>query len=80
MKQIILDYERCSGQIVNRDKSAVMFSSNIDEEEKKAFSHTLGINCIARNDRYLGLPVFIGRSKAKTFEYLKEKIWRCIQG
>ncbi|EEE50691.1 hypothetical protein OsJ_30951 [Oryza sativa Japonica Group] len=80
MKQIILDYERCSGQIVNRDKSVVMFSSNMDEEEKKVFSHTLGINCIAHNDRYLGLPVFIGRSKAKTFEYLKEKIWRCIQG
>ncbi|KAB8112294.1 hypothetical protein EE612_050451, partial [Oryza sativa] len=57
-----------------------MFSSNMDEEEKKVFSHTLGINCIAHNDRYLGLPVFIGRSKAKTFEYLKEKIWRCIQG
>ncbi|BAF26191.2 Os10g0191000 [Oryza sativa Japonica Group] len=35
MKQIILDYERCSGQIVNRDKSVVMFSSNMDEEEKK---------------------------------------------
>ncbi|EEC66671.1 hypothetical protein OsI_32959 [Oryza sativa Indica Group] len=80
MKQIILDYERSSGQIVNRDKSVVMFSSNMDEEEKKVFSHTLGINCIAHNDRYLGLPVFIGRSKAKTFEYLKEKIWRCIQG
>lgn len=42
MKQIILDYERCSGQIVNRDKSVVMFSSNMDEEEKKGIFTYLG--------------------------------------
>jgi hypothetical protein len=32
------------------------------------------------NQRYLGLPVHLGASIRKEFEYIKEKIWRCIQG
>ena len=32
------------------------------------------------NERYLGLPVFVGRSKTHVFGYLKERIWKRIQG
>jgi hypothetical protein len=34
----------------------------------------------ARSDKYLGLPVYMGRSKAKMFTYLKDRVWKCIQG
>ena len=30
--------------------------------------------------RYLGLPVYMGRSKASVFGYLKERVWKRIQG
>jgi len=33
-----------------------------------------------RTDRYLGLPVFMGRSRAQTFSYLKDRVWKRIQG
>ena len=32
------------------------------------------------NEKYLGLPVYIGRAKKRKFQYLKSKIWAKIQG
>ncbi|KAK1682721.1 hypothetical protein QYE76_043569 [Lolium multiflorum] len=40
----------------------------------------LGLGLEAHGGKYLGLPLYVGRSKARCFEYLKEKIWKCIQG
>jgi hypothetical protein len=40
----------------------------------------LGISHIASNEKYLGLPVYIGKSKKKMFEYIKQKVWLRIQG
>jgi len=30
--------------------------------------------------KYLGLPVYMGRSKANLFAYLKERVWKRIRG
>jgi hypothetical protein len=35
----------------------------------------LSIGTKARSERYLGLPVSVGRSRKRTFEYIKKKIW-----
>jgi hypothetical protein len=40
----------------------------------------LGVSCEGRNSKYLGLPVFVGKSTAKTFAYIKDRIWKTIQG
>jgi hypothetical protein len=32
------------------------------------------------NEKYLGLPVYIGKAKKRIFQYLKGKIWARIQG
>jgi hypothetical protein len=32
------------------------------------------------NDPYLGLPVHVGKSRVATFSYLKDRIWKRIQG
>jgi ribonuclease HI len=47
---------------------------------KQTVLGVLGIPRESRNERYLGLPVHLGASKSKEFEYLKEKIWQHIQG
>jgi hypothetical protein len=40
----------------------------------------LHIRAEARTEKYLGLPVYVGRSRSKTFEYLKDRLWKQIQG
>lgn len=32
------------------------------------------------NERYLGLPVFVGQPRTNVFAYLKERVWQRIQG
>lgn len=32
------------------------------------------------NKRYLGLPVHVGISRTSMFAYLKDKVWKRIQG
>ncbi|BAT09242.1 Os09g0545250, partial [Oryza sativa Japonica Group] len=73
-------YESCSGQIVNKDKSSIMFSKNTSQADRKMVMEILDISTEARNEKYLGLPVYMGRSRAKTFAYLKERVWKKIQG
>jgi hypothetical protein len=40
----------------------------------------LGLSSEGRNEKYLGLPVYVGKSKTKVFQYLKDKVWKIIQG
>jgi hypothetical protein len=80
INSILQVYEECSGQVINREKSSVMFSSNTPRQIKEAIMQRLGLGLETKGGKYLGLPLYVGRSKAKCFEYLKEKIWKRIQG
>jgi hypothetical protein len=48
--------------------------------EKAQVLEELHIRAEARTEKYLGLPVYVGRSRRKTFEYLKDRLWKRIQG
>ncbi|WVZ92941.1 LOW QUALITY PROTEIN: hypothetical protein U9M48_038971, partial [Paspalum notatum var. saurae] len=74
-------YENCSGQMINKSKSSIMFSCNTMEDRKAILMNKLDIGCEAMTEKYLGLPVYLGRSKKKkSFAYLKERVWKRIQG
>lgn len=78
--QVLQLYENFSGQIINKDKSSIMFSTNTKMVQRGRFMEILDIPREARSDKYLGLPVYIGCSKTKVFEHLKERVWKRIQG
>jgi len=78
LQNVLSLYEDCSGQTINKDKSTVMFSRNTSEEVKLALMTNLEISAEARNDKYLCLPVSMGKSKVQTFNYLKERVWNKI--
>ncbi|XP_062021454.1 uncharacterized protein LOC133738034 [Rosa rugosa] len=74
IKGILNTYECASGQKVNFTKSSVVFSNNIQHHLKATLAAILGVKCVEEHDRYLGLPLRVGRSKTKRFQYLKEKV------
>jgi hypothetical protein len=80
LQYILSLYEDCSGQMINKEKCSIMFSSNTREETRTAVMQSLDIRSEARNVKYLGLPIYMGKSKVQTFNYLKDKIWKRIQG
>lgn len=80
LQNILEVYESCSGQMINKGKSAVMFSKNTPAEKRSEVRRTMQIEKETGNEKYLGLPVYVGRSKKNTFAYLKERVWKRIQG
>ena len=78
--RILEMYERYSGQAINLQKSGIMFSSNVRTDKKQVLSAILGVTNGINTGRYLGLPSLIGRSKRATFSYIKDTIWKRIQG
>jgi hypothetical protein len=71
LKQVLQIYEEESGQLINADKSAVMFSPNTSDDDRRAVMDALSIRSETMNERYLGLPVFVGKSRSNVFAYLK---------
>lgn len=65
-------YERDSGQKINLQKSSVVFSRNGHPDVKANLATILG--CVEEHDRYLGLPLHVGRSKTARFAYLNDRL------
>jgi hypothetical protein len=76
LQDILALYEDASGQMVNIEKSAIMFGKGISTVAKRKFKGLLHIEDEAFFDHYLVLPVHLGRSVSAAFGYLKEKIWK----
>ena len=68
------------GRCINFDKSFVFFSTNTVGEQRERIKELLGIRKVVCFESYLGLPTMVGRSKYQTFAYLKERVWKKMQG
>ena len=78
LQSILQLYESVSDQTINKEKLAVLFSRNTRSRDRRDVKDSLQIVKEAMNDRYLGLPVNVGNDRAKTFAYLKDRIWQRI--
>nr|XP_023924458.1 uncharacterized protein LOC112035851 [Quercus suber] len=73
-------YANASGQCIKLEKYSVIFSSNTAASQKQGILRTLGVQEVNRFESYLGLPTLVGRTKYHTFSYLKDRIWKKLQG
>lgn len=72
--------KRWSGQVINKDKTSIMLRPNEVQQVQQQILAELDIIQLASNEKYLGLPVYIGESRKQMFEYIKQKVWGRIQG
>lgn len=53
----------------------VLFIHNANEYNREELKQELQIGKETMNEKYLGLPAYVGRSKGGAFAYVKERIW-----
>jgi hypothetical protein len=80
LQNILQLYEQFSGQTIDKMKSVVLFSRNTQPHQKKLVCDILQVTKETTSERYLGLLVHVGWSKSGTFAYLKDRIWKRMQG
>ena len=73
-------YGEASGQVVNQQKSSVIFGSLVSEDTKEEVKSILGIEKERGEGSYLGLPECFSGSKRKLLSYIREKLQGRLQG
>ena len=77
---ILEKYEGELGQKVNKNKTTIFFSKSTMEATKQEIMIGLGLQEIVHFEQYLGLPSLVGKRKKEGFNFIKEKVWRKLQG
>ncbi|XP_057443227.1 uncharacterized protein LOC130735144 [Lotus japonicus] len=80
VNQVLTVYQQISGQLLNLDKSEISYSRNVLEERKHAIQERLQVKAVEVQSKYLGLPVFVGRSKSQVFNFIQERVWKKLKG
>ena len=80
MLKLLGEYESWSGQKINKDKTAVFFSKSTTDEAKSSIKNLFQVQKVKSYKKYLGLPSFVGRGKKTSFNYIKERVWKKLQG
>jgi hypothetical protein len=80
LKGVLDKYCDASGQCVSQEKSSVYFGKGCADNYRQEIKHALQLHKETLNDKYLGLPTDVGRSKNGAFGYIKERIWKRVQG
>jgi hypothetical protein len=78
LHNILDQYRVGSGQLVNRNKYAVFFSSNCTDEMKVEVHTLSGIEAEALVEKYLGLPTALGRSTDEQFEHIIARLKKLV--
>lgn len=79
LTEILRDYERASGQRLNRSKTAIFFSRNTPTDIREKIVEVSGIPSSQSYDTYLGLPALVGKSRTTTFQSINERVWKRLQ-
>ncbi|KAA3468713.1 reverse transcriptase [Gossypium australe] len=80
VRYIIREYEMSAGQKVNYDKSLIYFGANVKEEVNEDIIRVLGVRVASSPEKYLGLPMMVGRRKAWAFANFKDKFRKRVDG
>ena len=78
--EILQVYAGASGKCINLEKSLVYFNKNTPVKQKNWIINSLGVKEVDRFETYLGLPTLVGRAKYHSFAYLKDRVWKKLQG
>ncbi|KAL0683276.1 hypothetical protein Bca4012_050124 [Brassica carinata] len=73
-------YGEASGQVINLQKSFIIFGGKVTESRKDEVKAVLGIHTEGGEGSYLGLPECFSGSKVKMLSFIKEKLQGRLRG
>lgn len=73
-------YCQASGQRVNREKSSIHFAKGVRGNIHEEIKISLDIHIEALSEKYLGMPTDVSSSTNGAFKYLKDRVWKMVQG
>ncbi|XP_042962379.1 uncharacterized protein LOC122296642 [Carya illinoinensis] len=68
-------YGKASGQVLNKEKSSILFSKNTQTACRTQILQQAGVKATSNLEKYLGLPAVVGRQKVATFHTLIDRTW-----
>ncbi|XP_030479107.1 uncharacterized protein LOC115696342 [Cannabis sativa] len=74
LNAILLLYHQATGQLVNRDKSSILFSPNTSPDAQHSFRTSLHLAGEGFVSKYLGVPHCVGRVTNSVFHYLLQNV------
>ncbi|VVA24941.1 PREDICTED: reverse mRNAase [Prunus dulcis] len=80
LKGLLDDYCLASGQLIDYEKSSLMFSANTPEDVKANTSSIMGVRGIDNYGIYLVIPMTWGQSKKVALAYIRERVAKKIMG
>ena len=80
VNEVLQAYANASGQCINIEKSSVFSSSITPASQKVEIVLVLGVKEVEWFESYLGLPTLVGQAKYQTFSFLKDQVWKKLQG
>jgi hypothetical protein len=80
MRNIIQRYQEASGQLVNMNKSKLIYSKRVPNTTIMDIAQILPMQMVEQFSKYLGMPTNIGRSKRQVFNYLTDRVWKKLKG
>ena len=80
IQDLLSTYEEASWKKLNKYKTTLFFSKNTDRETQDSIIDLLGVPKIKQYEKYLGLPSFMGRNKKASLAFIKDRVWKKLQG
>ena len=74
LQRVLSVYEAALGQQLNRAKTSLFFSSNTLKEVQKEIQSRFEAQVINQHEKYLGLPLLVGKNKKNSFKEIKVKL------
>ena len=80
VQEVLNTYANATGQFINPAKCSALFGTACALDKQEAVRTTLNIGTVTFEEKYLGLPVHVGKSKRKAFAYVKGGIAGRVYG
>jgi hypothetical protein len=80
VQESLSKYCEASGQRVSLAKSSIFFSKGCRQTTRDEIKSVTHVENESLNEKYLGLPTKVGRTRNGAFKYLKDRVWNKVQG